>query len=122
VIKIGKIIIQLMVLYIFYLIGSYVQYTFNLFIPGSVIGLILLFTLLVTNIINVSWVEDGAKFMVNHLVLFFIPPTVGIMHYFNLFAGKGLLLVVVTIISTVIVIGCSGSISQLFYKRKMPNE
>lgn len=120
--KIIRIIIQIGLLYIFYLIGSFIQTTFNLFIPGSVIGLILLFILLITNIIKPFWVESGARFMVNHLVLFFIPPTVGVMHYFDVFSGKGFLLILITIVSTIIVIGVSGMISEFLYKRKISNE
>lgn len=121
-VKLFKIIIQIFLLYCFYLIGTFIQTTFNLFIPGSVIGLILLFIFLMTNVFNVSWIESGAKFMVNHLVLFFIPPTVGIMLYFHVFTGKGFLLIVITIVSTIIVIGCSGFITELLYKRNMRNE
>lgn len=117
-----KVIVQIALLYCFYLLGSYIQTTFNLFIPGSVIGLILLFILLVTNVLKGSWIEKGARFMTNHLVLFFIPPTVGIMHYFHVFSGKGFLLIIITIISTIIVIGLSGLVSERLYKRKITNE
>lgn len=121
-IKLAKIIIQIGLLYVFYLIGTFIQTTFNLFVPGSVIGLILLFILLVTNVIKVSFVEDGARFMVNHLVLFFIPAFVGIINYLNVFAHKGFLLIVITVVSTILVIGVSGKISERLYKRKMINE
>lgn len=120
--RLVQIVLHIVILYLFYMIGTFIQTTFNLLIPGSVIGLILLFILLITNIFKVSWIKDGAQFMVNHLVLFFIPPTVGVMNYFNVFAGKGFLLVIITVISTILVIGTSGFISELIYKRKMSNE
>src|SRR5699024_8013754 len=107
---------------VFYLSGSWIQTTFNLFIPGSVLGLLLLFILLTTKVIKVTWIEEGARFFVNHLVLFFIPPTVGIMNYFNVFTGKGLMLIFITVISTILVIGISGKVTQLVDKRKAVNE
>lgn len=114
-------IFHILILSIFYLLGMFIQKVFNLFIPGSVIGLILLFILLVTNIIKLSWIKEGAQFLVNHLVLFFIPPTVGIMNYFDVFSGKGFFLVIITIVSTVIVIGVSGIVSEQIGKRNMLN-
>lgn len=120
--RIVNIIIQIGILYIFYLIGSFIQTTFNLFIPGSVIGLILLFILLVTNVLKVSYIEHGARFIVGNLVLFFIPATVGMINYFYIFANKGFLLIVVTFVSTIIVIGISGIVSEQLYKRNVKNE
>lgn len=74
--------------------------------------------MLSTKILNVAWVEKGAKFMVNNLVLFFIPATVGIMNYFDLFAGKGFLLVVIVLFSTLLVMVSSGKMSQWVMRRR----
>lgn len=107
-----------MFLFCFYFIGVGIQQYFNLFIPGSVIGLILLFILLMTGIVRVNWIEAGAGFMITHLVLFFIPATVGILNYYHLFAGKGILLVFITMVSTFFVMASSGFISEKIAKRK----
>lgn len=116
--KIGKVIIHIAILYVFYLFGNWIQETFNLFIPGSVIGMILLFILLMTNIIKVSWVEEGARFMINHLALFFIPATVGVIDYFELFSGKGFYLVPIVLVSTALVMAGSGIVGQWLIRRK----
>lgn len=104
--------LQIGVLFVFSTIGLWIQQQFNLQIPGSVIGLVLLFTLLITNIIPAKWIHDGASFMTRHLILFFIPATVGLMDYFHLFTGRGFLLVVVTLLSTFIVFLTSGYVSE----------
>src|SRR5699024_105133 len=62
---------------------------FHLMIPGSVIGLVLLFILLISGIVKEKYIRSGANFMMKHLVLFFVPATVGIMGYIDLFKGKG---------------------------------
>src|SRR5699024_1878449 len=80
-------------LYFISFIGNWVQYTLDLFIPGSVIRMILLFILLLTNILKVTWIEQGAQFLIKNLSLLFIPVTVGVIDYFSLFAGKGLRLI-----------------------------
>lgn len=113
-----KIVIQISILYIIYQIGNWIQEALNLFIPGSVIGMILLFLLLCFGILKPSWTEVGAQFMLRHLAFFFIPATVGIMNYLDLFQGKGILLLVIVIVSTLLVMLTSGWVSQLVLTRK----
>src|SRR5690625_5556430 len=95
---------QIAILFSVYYIGVFIQEYFQLFIPGSVIGLILLFLLLVTGILQSKWIEDGARFMLNHLVLFFIPATVGILNYYEIFICNGIFIIIFLIVSTFFVI------------------
>ncbi|QKY71577.1 CidA/LrgA family protein [Lentibacillus sp. CBA3610] len=113
-----KIALHIGVLYVIYIMGTWVQRVFDLFIPGSVIGLILLFILLMTGIIKAPWVENGARFFIKHLALFFIPATVGVINYLDLFSGEGLLLVVIGLVSTLMVMVSAGHVSQLLIERK----
>lgn len=106
------IVVQIILLYAIYLAGSYVQEWLNLPIPGSIIGLLLLFILLLCRVIPVSWIEKGSTTILFYLPLFFIPATVGVMNHLDLFAGKGLLLVVVVIVSTILTIAVAGHVSQ----------
>lgn len=112
------IIIHIIILYAFSLIGTWIKELFNLSVPGSVVGLLLLFILLMSNIIKVEWIEQGAQFLISNLVFFFIPATVGVMNYFDLFKGKGILLIMVVLISTVLVMTTSGLVSQFLAKDK----
>lgn len=113
-----KIILHITVLYIFYFIGIWIQQLFHLIIPGSVIGMILLFILLVTNVIKASWIDAGANLIIDHLALLFIPITVGLINYFHIFTGKGFWLFIIALGSTMLVIGGSGFISQWLMQRK----
>ncbi len=113
-----KLIIQIAILFGLYYIGTWIQQYFNLFIPGSVIGLILMFLLLTTGICKASWIEKGARFMITHLVLFFIPATVGLLNYYYLFKGNGILLILITFFSTLLVMIASGKTSQMLAKRR----
>ncbi|RKQ33531.1 CidA/LrgA family protein [Oceanobacillus halophilus] len=119
--KIIKIITHIIILYSIFLVGNWIQQKLDLLIPGSVIGMIILFLLLLSNLIKVSWIEEGTKFMIRHLTLFFIPVTVGVISYFELFRGRGFLLVVIVILSTLLVMVSSGWISQWIVTRKEIN-
>ncbi len=116
--NIFKIILHIIFLYSIYRIGDWIQNAFDLIIPGSVIGMIILFVLLSTDLIKVVWIEEGAKFVVNNLVLFFIPATVGLINYLDFFAGRGFLLVLIVLFCTVLVIASSGATSQWIMYRK----
>lgn len=105
-------LVQIILLFLVYEVGVLIQEYFGLFIPGSVIGLILMFLLLTTGLLKVNWVEEGAKWMNKHLVLFFIPATVGIMNHYELFAGKGIFLIVIVLFSTILVMATAGLVSQ----------
>jgi holin-like protein len=118
VVKFVKITLHIIILCLLTSLGNWIQHTFQLLIPGSVIGMIILFLLLLLKIIKLSWIDEGAKFMVRHLTLFFIPATVGIIDYLDLFLGKGILLFFIVIISTIFVMVSSGWISQWLMMRK----
>jgi holin-like protein len=120
-IKFVKIMFHIGVLYVIYFIGVWIQQAFHLFLPGSVIGMLILFLLLITNVIKLKWIEEGTKLVVDNLALFFIPVTVGIMNYYELFAGKGFLLIVIVLISTVFVMAGSGLIGQWLFRRREVN-
>ncbi len=116
--RLWKLLYQIAILFGFNFIGEWIQDFFGLFIPGSVIGLILLFIVLSTGLFPSRFIEVGAGFMMKHLVLFFIPATVGILNFYHLFVGKGLLLIVVTMISSLLVMLSSGFTSQFLAKAK----
>lgn len=116
-----NIMIQIVILYGIYLLGNWIQVAFHLFVPGSVIGMVILFILLLTNVVKLTWIEAGSKLIINHLTLFFIPATVGIINYFGLFKGNGFFLVLIVLLSTALVMAGSGIVSQWFIKRKEVN-
>ncbi|WP_394219139.1 CidA/LrgA family protein [Halobacillus trueperi] len=116
--KAVTIILQITGLYIIYLFGTLIQNTFNLFIPGSVIGLVILFALLSLKLVPELWFKQGVGFMIKHLPFFFIPATVGVMSYAYVFEGKGVLLVVIGLLSTALVMGISGFVAQWMARRR----
>ena len=107
-----KMVMQLALLYGFYLVGTAAQKSLHLPIPGSIIAMILLFALLTTNVIKDKWLADGGQFLLSHLPLLFVPATVGIINHLSLFRGTGILSIIVVVVSTVIVMVSAGTIGQ----------
>ncbi|MHC8515839.1 CidA/LrgA family protein [Sporosarcina sp. ITBMC105] len=115
--KVIRICLQIGILFIFSYIGTIIQNLFHLIIPGSIIGLILLFICLTLKVIPVELIEDGAGFLLGILTLLFVPMTVGIMNYPSLLSWQGLLLLGIVVVSTAITIVISGIFTQRLEKR-----
>lgn len=108
----GITVIQIGVLYMLYIFGSIIQQLLHIPIPGSMIGMLLLFLLLMTGMVKEEWISRGANMLLSHLTLLFIPATVGIIDYVELFLGKGIWSIFVVIVSTMIVMLFAGFIGQ----------
>ena len=87
-------------------------------IPGSIVGLLLLFLCLHFKIVPETYIKDGAGFILVMLPLFFIPATVGIIQYPDFLSGKGAILIGIVMISTFMTMIVSGYSSQ-FVEKKM---
>lgn len=123
IVKFFRLILEITVLYSIYLVGVYIQRTFQLFIPGSIIGMLFLFLLLQTKVVKVSWIEKGSSFLISYLPLLFLPVTIGIIKYEELYTLKGILLVIAIIVSTALLMLMTGAISQqMMRKRRYENE
>lgn len=110
--KIIRIIIQVLLLYLFYIVGEYLQKKLHLPVSGSIVGLLLLFVLLLFKVIPLKWIEDGATTILAYLPLFFIPATAGIVNHMDIFSGRGLLLILILIVSSVLTIAAAAHSSQ----------
>lgn len=110
--------IQIAILYLIYWLGTLIQGLLHTSIPGSIIGMILLFILLQAKIIKEKWLGDGAQFLLNILALLFVPATVGIIDYLSFLKGKGLITVPIVLLSTFLVMLVSSIVGEKIATRK----
>ena len=83
-------------------------------IPGSIYGIALLFTALVTKLIPLEAVKDTGYFLVEIMPVMFIPAAVGVLESWNLIAASWLPYCLLTVVTTVVVMGVAGRVTQLF--------
>lgn len=121
-VKVIRIVFQIIILYLFSFIGSWIVQSLSLQFPGSIVGLLLLFVCLYFRIIPVELIKDGAGFLLAFLALFFIPATVGIIDYPELLSWAGLGMVLAIIISTVITIIFTGRLCQYLERKVLEKE
>ncbi|MGE8203510.1 CidA/LrgA family protein [Heyndrickxia sp. NPDC080065] len=110
--------IQIWILCIFTYIMGEISTFLHLKIPGSIIGLVVLFILLQTNVVKLKWIEVGGNWLVAELLLFFIPSAVGMIQYKHLLIDNGIKIVAVIFISSSIVMICSGLLAEKMANRK----
>ncbi|MFP3393103.1 CidA/LrgA family protein [Brevibacillus sp. SIMBA_040] len=87
-------------------------------IPGSLLGMFVVFLLLQSKALRLEWIETGASWLLAELLLFFIPPSVGIISYQSLMLHEGIQIFLVIAFGTAFVMICSGLVAQSISKRK----
>src|SRR5690606_15680280 len=102
--KLTRFFLQFSLIMIFWVLGLGIQHLFHLKISGDIIGLILLLIFLLTGFLRLQSVDVAGKFLIQHLVLFFIPCVVGLIQFKELFISYGFQVIVTVVFSTICVL------------------
>jgi len=117
-----KIIGQIFLLWVIYYLSTWVVKSLHLPIPGSVLGMISLFTLLSTGIIKEQWLSAATNPLLKHLTFFFIPIAVELMEWGDLFIQKGYLLFLPLVVSVLVALLTTGGVVQFLVKSRHPQK
>ncbi len=111
-IKILSFTVQVILLWVISWLGNQIAQLSGLPIPGSVVGMILLFGLLCCGIIKLQHIQVAADFLLKHLTFCFIPIAVGLMNWGSLFYDNALILGLAIIISASLAFLTVGFLTQ----------
>lgn len=107
---------------LFYFLGEMLSKLIHGFIPGSVLGMVLLFLALFFKILDPENVRSTATTITKNMAVFFVPAGVGLMVYAGLLS-KSLLAITLAIAgSTVLTIVTVAIIQEQMEKRKKKGE
>lgn len=114
-----KLIKQLFWIFLFSFLGEIVSTLIASFIaiPGSVIGMVLLFIALHFKWLRVDQVDEIGTWLTDNMGIFFVPAGVGLMANFGILANTWWQLVIIMVVTTILMMGFVGRIVQ-FIKRK----
>lgn len=103
-------------------IGELLAYFIPLPIPGSIYGLVLLFTLLLTGIVKLTQVKTVGDFLISLMPIMFVSPLVALMD--NAEACKAFIvpILLVSTVSTVAVMVVTGRVSQAIIEKSEKKE
>lgn len=121
-----KIFKQVALIASFSIVGEIISWILTLlipsfFIPGSLIGMILLFILLKTKVIKYEWIDSVSEFFLSNMGFFFVPAAVSILEYFEVLAPiwpKLLLIITISFFITFASIGLSVKLTLYIAERK----
>jgi holin-like protein len=108
------------IILLFYFIGQVISYLISGFIPGSIIGMMLLFVCLCLKVkgITVENVRDVANTFTKNMAIFFIPAGAGLLGSFGLISKFWMSILIICSVSTILVIIVVALVQQQMEKRK----
>lgn len=88
-------------------------------LPGSILGLLLLLTVLLKEWVNLEQIEELSTFLLNHLALFFVPAGVGLITVLGLLKETWFILLIICITTTILVLIVTAFVVQQIRRRKI---
>jgi holin-like protein len=98
-------------------LGTTIQNALKLPIPGSIIGMLMLFSLMASGLIKSEWVKLGASIFIRYMVLLFVPISVGLMDHFDLLLSNATSILASAVGGTTIVLVSLGLMIDRILKR-----
>lgn len=113
-----KMVKGMFIILLFYFIGECISYLIKGFIPGSIIGMMLLFLALYLKIIRTDSVNSTANAITKNMAIFFIPSGAGLMTSFGVLSKFWASIIITCSISTILVIAVVGLVQQRLEKKR----
>ncbi|KAB8307311.1 murein hydrolase regulator LrgA [Erwinia endophytica] len=112
-----RILRAFIIIYLCLYAGTVVSTLLPVAIPGSIIGMLILFTLLALQLLPVDWVKPGSTLLIRYMGLLFVPISVGIMSYTDILSAQFGPIVVSVVVSTFVVLVTVGLASHKLHSR-----
>ena len=117
-----KYVIQFLIIAAFAFIGELLRWCIPLPIPASIYGIVLLFIALELKWVKVSDIREVSSFLIAVMPIMFIPAAAGLMESWGAVKSSVWEYALITIVSTFVVMGVSGAVTQFVIWRGKKNE
>ena len=115
-----KFVKEVLVIFIFTFIGEVLNGIIPLPIPAGVYGIVLLFAALVLGIVKLDQIENAGGFLLETMVIMFVPILVSIMTAWDVLKPVVIHYLLVIAVTTVLTIGVTGKVSDLVLAKSSP--
>lgn len=112
-----KYLIQFLIIIAFSFMGELLHFCLPLPIPASIYGIVLLFVALEMKWVKVKDIRETSGFLIAVMPVMFIPAAVGLIDSYKAIGNSWFAYIVVTVLSTFIVMGVSGLVTQKVIRR-----
>lgn len=115
-----KILNQLAIILGIWVVGEYISsFTQNVVvIPGSIIGMLLLFILLKYKVVKLEDINEISDFFLDNMAIFFIPAGVSLIKSLDLISDNLFVLLITIFVSTIIVMYATGKLVDIMINKK----
>lgn len=103
-------------------IGEIFHEVLPLPVPASIYGIVLLFVCLELKVIKVSSIKEASVFLIEIMPLMFIPAAVKLINVWDIIKDAWIPYLVVTVLTTWVVMGVSGIVTQRVIRKKTETE
>lgn len=119
-----RIIKQLFWIFLFSLLGEILSSAIAsiVAIPGSVIGMVLLFLALHFNVVKLEQVDEVGTWLTDNMAIFFVPAGVGLMTNFDVLAESWIQLVIIMVVTVALMMTFVGRVVQKIKRQSETNE
>lgn len=117
-----KYVIQFLIIAAFAFVGELLHWFIPLPIPASIYGIALLFIALELKWVKVSDIREVSSFLIAVMPIMFIPAAAGLMESWGAVKSSVWEYALITIVSTFVVMGVSGAVTQFVIRRGKKNE
>lgn len=111
-------LISVILIILFLLLGELVKMVFNLPIPGSIIGMVLIFMVLKLKWIRLEQVKPTSDFLLKYLSLFYVPYGVGLVTQYKFLNGKLTEIIIALVLSTFLAMFITMKLFKVFEKNE----
>ncbi|HZG80954.1 MAG TPA: CidA/LrgA family protein [Brevibacillus sp.] len=113
-----KIVNGILILLVFYGVGTLASKWLHIPLPGNLIGMLLLTLALYKGWIRMNWVEQASNLLIRHMLLFFVPIIAGVASYLGFFADDPLPILLALISGPFLVMIVTGKVVQWYVNRQ----
>lgn len=113
-----KYVIQFLIIIAFSFIGELLHYIIPLPIPASIYGIILLFAALQCKILKVKDIKETSSFLIAVMPIMFVPAAAGLIDSWSAVRDSLLQYIIITVVSTFIVMGVAGKVTQFVIRKE----
>lgn len=117
-----KYIRQFLLILLISFLGEICRYLLPFSVPASIYGLIILFLSLWMKIVKLEQIKETSKFLIDIMPLMFIPAAVGLMDSWGILSNILIEVLLITVISTVLVMGIGGRVTQFIIRWEARHE
>ncbi|MGL4652044.1 MAG: CidA/LrgA family protein [Cetobacterium sp.] len=97
--------------------GFILSQLFNLPIPGTILGMFILLSLLISKFLKVKNIENTTNFILGNMLFLFLPPAVKLLNYIDILKDSFFRIIFLIVLTTIITMGTTGFVVNFLIER-----